>query len=780
MNRDVRWRQRIGIMGVSILALSPLDAAGDVVLHPGTLGGTVGLTDAATFAYGSVTISGNANGFTSTTQINGSTYTLNTEGGQTYSAISASLYDYSQGYRSFSIQRSNAAIEVPVADTIVVDLARPGGIITGHIEITGGSVASVEYYASGSTTNESYSARAQGSSGDVSFSMATGTVSVRGSATINVTGGNGEVLCTTNITFPLQTVALPAGDVTVNNTVTMTPDVCGQAVLAGTVGLHSVPGGIQPSYSDVYSGGPTYKSAHLLGNDQTYQFEGLNKGYYSPFVYMYFPAPYSAEYMHLPNQSPPRVDLTSGGSALRDFTFEGGTVTGNLSITGSAARYARSGNQYFYGTYDAAQPNYGPTAGGYAGSSIDLSDGSYTAILTEGQWQQGSTSLQFDFSASTITRYSYVNVSQQVNISAPAGQSSLLPAQSLEASMGTIVFDVIEPANSPVIGITNPYVYASYNDTANNRYISSQAYTYVSNVASPAVHLVGPPGTYTFDAYATVGGSTAKFARSTISIGAAVNTPVGNGVTIVPLDSNGQPTPIDLKFEEVTGVGETSVSITDVGPGVPADYTLLEVIGGNQLANIGSGASFAVQADGGQYININTNASFVDQVEISHPVRSDRSRDHHRARVDADAAAVRVHRRHRLPVEHHQRRIRRRQRRQRGRHDDAHDLWPDEQPVHLRRPAAGRDARPADQHVHRLARGARPALHRRRPVHGHGRQHQPARRRLRRRRRRPGLVYLRRRRVAVALPRPALGHHREHGGRRLDLDLRLDRRRGRW
>ena len=72
------------------------------------------------------------------------------------------------------------------------------------------------------------------------------------------------------------------------------------------------------------------------------------------------------------------------------------------------------------------------------------------------------------------------------------------------------------------------------------------------------VRIVGKPGTYNFDAYATVGGSNTQFATSTFTLGEAVDTPTGNDVTITPLDENGTPSNVDITFEEVSSGGSTA------------------------------------------------------------------------------------------------------------------------------------------------------------------------------------------------------------------------------
>jgi hypothetical protein len=120
----------------------------------------------------------------------------------------------------------------------------------------------------------------------------------------------------------------------------------------------------------------------------------------------------------------------------------------------------------------------------------------------------------------------------------------------------------------------------------------------VQNAATPGVRVVGLPGTYTFQAYATVKGSQSKFAESTITLGAGTATTTGTHVIVVPNDQYGNPGTVQLDFSTVTGEGSTTVSVTDVGPAAPDGFDLLKVI--------------ALK----EYINVNTSALFPGEVEM--------------------------------------------------------------------------------------------------------------------------------------------------------------------
>src|SRR5262249_23812429 len=96
---------------VLIIIIMTARMRADVVLHPGTVTGTFGLTN-WTFDNASVGISGNANGFSGSASATGGTYSVTVEGGQTYTSVYESLSRNSP-YASFSLSRTTS-LTVPV------------------------------------------------------------------------------------------------------------------------------------------------------------------------------------------------------------------------------------------------------------------------------------------------------------------------------------------------------------------------------------------------------------------------------------------------------------------------------------------------------------------------------------------------------------------------------------------------------------------------------------------------------------------------------------------
>ena len=213
-----------------------------------------------------------------------------------------------------------------------------------------------------------------------------------------------------------------------------------------------------------------------------------------------------------------------------------------------------------------------------------------------GAWQTGSTSLLFYDTTATTMVYSSMYISKSATFTVADGVAVDRGDTEIATSEGQIVFDVVEPAGSATIPLSSPRISAYRNDSATGEYISINAYNFnANNVPTATVRIVGKPGTYNFTAYATVAGSSTTFASSTITLGEAVDTPTGTNVAINPLDENGNSSPVDLTFGNVSGGGSTSVSFADVGPAAPAGSTLVDVVTDKQYLNVTSSATYTGQ-----------------------------------------------------------------------------------------------------------------------------------------------------------------------------------------
>lgn len=615
INTLKRIRLAAAVLAGATALAAPL-AKADVVLHPGSITGTIGLSNWA-FTNGSVSVSGNSLGFQSSKSFTGNTFTLTIEGDQTYTSIGASGYVSSNsGYSQYSENRyQGAGLYVASGDTpTLLDMGRPGATVVKHLTVSGGAISSSNFTGSASTStgNISTYCSAYGSN-DARLPVAAGLqYGIAGQVYLTVYTADGSAKCsiTRNIASEQFTVSEGA-TATANHHFALTPNDCPVGGVGGTVGLSNLPAGIAPHYISVNTTGYTPNWSYigsfgktLANNHDSYEFIGLAPGNWYVNAYMYF-ANWSKS-LGLPNQNPSWVVVTFG-IIDRDFVFDGGAANGKFNVSGTFAGQVSSGSIYANGLqgnchYNSDYTQYicdGASYGGWSNSQIDAVTGAYSLILTAGDWRAYNMSLSFKPQLTGVPTYNYMSINANgiPAFNVAAGTTVQLADRDIATSSGVIVFDVIEqPGQAPVL-ITNPTVYATFNDYSTQVYTNLQGYAYDTS-ASPSVRLVGKPGKYTFDAYATVAGSYTKFATSTITLGEAADTPVGTNVTIVPNDGSGNPTPITLDFSSVTTGGSTTVSVTDVGPAAPAGYTLLKVI------------------DDKQYINVNTSATFPSQVEM--------------------------------------------------------------------------------------------------------------------------------------------------------------------
>lgn len=120
--------------------LSAAPAHADVVLNPGTVTGAAGITGWAQ-TYTNASISGNAAGYQGSASSNGTTYTVTTEGSQTYTNLSVSLSkSISGGSQSMSIQKSGLSLAVPGGGTLTYDMTFAGGYLQPVLNLTGGAL----------------------------------------------------------------------------------------------------------------------------------------------------------------------------------------------------------------------------------------------------------------------------------------------------------------------------------------------------------------------------------------------------------------------------------------------------------------------------------------------------------------------------------------------------------------------------------------------------------------------------------------------------------------
>jgi len=556
-------------------AAGPWPARAQAVLHPGTVQATVGLTG-FTHQSGNLSISGP--GSSGTAQFTGTTASVTVEGDRTYHSYSVSTSYGLNGSHSVWLSGS-MSLWVPIAATTPIDLTRQGGAIAVKVVASGGSVSGLSISTTGALPNGSFGASSTASGDSTTVPAPAGTTAhVGGTATVNVTNpATGGVLCSVRLPLPSATVAVVAGPAApASFTVAASPALC-QTSLAGTVGVDNIPsGGATPLSAFVSSGYPSFVGAWLTGNDQPYTLTGLQAGRCYPTPSMQFGAP-SNETLYLPTGDPPYVDLVLGSTSTRDYLYQGARALGRLRVSGPAASLVSTRSVRLDGDQDPALPGGGPTAGGYAYANTDPSDGSFDVVLTEGPWRLGNANLQF--AVTDLGAVSATSLTMTPGLpSFTAVGSITLNDLDIPVSRASIAFSVVGPGGAPPAVISSPLLIASASDPASGRWTSLVSSTSASGLGAVYLHAVGPPGDYRFDGYATINGSRSQFASNArLTIGMGAYTPVGSNVVVVPKLPDGTDSPLSLQLETVTAPGETSVSLSDVGPPAPTGYVLVSL-----------------------------------------------------------------------------------------------------------------------------------------------------------------------------------------------------------
>lgn len=576
---------------VAALALTVAIATGllaDVVLHPGTLTGTVGISGWTPIST-TVDVTNGMFSARATPAADGA-FSMTLEGDQTYLDEYVTIYFGNGVYTNYDPAQ---AISVPLGGTVPVDLRQPGATLIAELSAVGGTVTGWTPQISGNGFN--FGTWSDSNVTVFSVPLVAGVpYTVQGSARVNVTDATGAVTCTVQLPFgPLAQPALAEG---ASNTVSLSLSVdasnCATGI-AGTVALTGLPSGYQTSYGTLRALSDATHTTVSWTNENPYEylFNVVPGPYFLP-GYMFIDGPWST-YLVFPSRG--TVQVTNGTTSRHDLILSAVLASGNLLFTGPAGM-PTAATQHLVGVYDFSQPDYGPTAGASVDIAADPS-GHFAGIVFPGKWtSQVLGSFYNAFGEPGAQTFTVVD-STQPEVLATEGAPLSLPDQSFAFSTGTIVFDVVEAPGEPEVGISAPTVTAWFSDET--RSYSLYGSSPVSNAASPSVRLTGPAGHYQFQAYAIVRRSSTQFASSTIDLGQAVDTPAGSGVIVVPKDSNGNPTPIQLEFNTVTAGGSTTASVTDVGPAAPFDYDLLAIIAGKP------------------YVDISTSAQFVGKVEIA-------------------------------------------------------------------------------------------------------------------------------------------------------------------
>jgi hypothetical protein len=554
----------------------------------------VGLAD-WTFSHSSLLLDGNAAGYQSSTSFSGSTFSLTTEGDQSYNYLQ--IHQSFPG-GSFTLLSRNT-FHVPAYGTLTVDLSRPGGTIFSRIPVKGGQLRWAQHSVSGSDAGlkESYSSQVSSwGTQDGTLPMVAGeghTLSTM--ATVSVFALDGTILCEVTVPIPDKQVSVPpGGSVVVMHEVQVSTELCKQdqrGSLAGRVELFGLPGGLSYSSALVSAYGPQHEYMRVTHGQPVYRLTSLPPGHYWVAADAYFQPPAGAEapsgHLHLPDHKPLNVEVFAGQETRRDFLFQGVLLDGTFPALGFLEARLQSRSLYFSSAGGDA------SAGGYATFAFKGPlNRNFQAVLTPGTWGEPEASFRFtetttaqQVDLSYISRYG-------ATFTVPEGERMSLPKRSVYNGQASILFDVREEEGATAeVLISDPWVQASRVHPVDGDYATVTATRGVQNKAKPKVMIFGPRGTYKFTAYATINGTRVRFTQSEVEIGTLLSTPTGSQVSVELRDGAGALLPVTLLFDTVEQEGYTTASLTDTGPQPPTDYELLEIVGGAKYLELSSTAT---------------------------------------------------------------------------------------------------------------------------------------------------------------------------------------------
>ncbi|APR80128.1 Hypothetical protein A7982_05475 [Minicystis rosea] len=540
------------------LIASPALADNTVVLHPGVLQGTIGLSG-HTVSGGYVSVS-SYDGFSSSADFTGSSYALTVEGGHGYNPYLRANVSNSSAWSTYLYINKASNISVDVGATVTDDYIYPAADITGSITIVGGTLDYFNLRADASSPEASFSVQSSFPGGSASGyrlpMIQNGAVTLDGTVTVTPTGG-------AQVTLPLdaRVLAVGAGGVTSSWTLDLTSLSPGS--IKGTISTPLATGGdiLQNHWVYAYGayGTPTQDvsaSTYVAANGP-YELKGLVTGTYNTYAYTYFDAPYGyIQHRSSTTTVAPGIATTInyGGtlSFLRgDVTLEGFFDTS--TVTSGSVRARESLGSYAYDNFTLP------------GTHFDLA-------LTPGTWTLdgytvtvantgGPDPINATFEAYGLSSSTY-NLTGGTD--APASPRSLMTAET------RIIFDVREPDGSPEKNITSANVQGyAWQPTGGYKYI--RAYGPSTPNPHPAVRVVGEPGTYSVNALGTVDGSEASFGSFNLTLLTPVYTDATQGF--------GYATPapgVTLDFPIIApgGSGYTTAAVSPIGPEPPSGLQL--------------------------------------------------------------------------------------------------------------------------------------------------------------------------------------------------------------
>ncbi len=494
------------LMTVVLFSASVKATAGDVVLNPGYISGTVSIDGVTLNSADISAYSGSESASTSTS--NGSyTLTVNTPTDGTSITYNVNATARSDSYKDYLYFKSQS-VAATEGNTSTLDFNVNPGYVDGTITVTGATLSYARVYANLNSSGNYTNARTiVGSDGAFSFP-------VQPNSNIRIYG---YAYMTNGASYNLENKYIDvsaSGTTTQDYTLTINAGTPGS--IEGSIGVNGVTD-IDRNY--VYGYGPSgsSKSTNTTGN--TFSLTGLLPGNWNLNAYAYMNN--FDDYFSHPNANITRpINVPPGGTVTQDIVSDASFVNGTISLSGSkgiqdlnSARIEASG---IYNT---------PSYGGYSRDNINLNNGDYDLVVTEGDWDIYYSYYNFynsdpnDYLNSQVYMYDYSRLSSYggVPVSTTAGQTINNHDFSYQTGTVTINFSVLGGGT-----LSNPYVYG-YGQLRDENNILQQStsvrsYGPYGSTTQGSVTIVGMPMIHDFTAYATVNGSRTTFGRLTIEV----------------------------------------------------------------------------------------------------------------------------------------------------------------------------------------------------------------------------------------------------------------------
>ncbi|XXT15192.1 DNRLRE domain-containing protein [Sorangium sp. So ce429] len=534
MKRNRRIKGWCVLLGqLSLVAFAAPAAADDpVVLHPGTLDGTVsfeGLTMSSGYIYAY-----SSDGLEASSSFTGNSFSLTMEGGHAYRRRLYATLTSGVAPTTIRVERTNA-LDIQAGSAQREDFTYAMASISGTIAVGGATVRNYSLTATASEGDEQYWASSSRSNAPAfSFLMIPDdSVEISGTVTVRLAGGQ-----TTTLSLPPQVVAAAPGGATLSWD--LPAPTLGS--ISGTFGVDSD----LVAEHTIYASGPGYASSTVPANG-SYHFAALSPGSYGLGARTTFIAPYGV--LSHPSQS---VLVTDSTNLVRDQTASVALAHGRIEVNA------------FYTNESISSASFsGAAAGGWSvNDDLTLPAGQLDLVLAAGDWRSRTYRIE------VLKDTPATNATFWVTDSSPwvleAGEEAELPVRSITAVETQIILDVAE-SSGPEVEIVNARV------SGGGRGLSFNAQGPTTSAARPAVRIVAAPGTYSVSAYGRVGSSDVNFADFAFTVPEPASTPEGTDVAVSASPD------VSLEYGHVITAGFTTVTQSPIGPQMPEGFQLTVV-----------------------------------------------------------------------------------------------------------------------------------------------------------------------------------------------------------